>query len=121
MPGPIFSRASQGTNQIIRNGATLVTQAQEIFDALGIDAPATQREVQASFPDDPTELALLELISYDPQHVDELRRSSGLPIATVSSTLAMLELKGLVRQSGTMQYVLAREEPAEYSVAEASD
>jgi DNA processing protein len=49
--------------------------------------------------------------------VDELRRQSDLPITVVSSTLAMLELKGLVRQAGVMQYMLAREEREEYAVS----
>jgi DNA processing protein len=120
VPGSIFSKVSQGTNQLIRSGATLVTRAQDILDALGLDASATQREVQTSFPDDPTEQALLDLVSYEPQHVDELRRSSGLPIATVSATLAMLELKGLVRQAGLMQYVLVHEEGVEYQLEESS-
>ena len=114
VPGSIFSKVSQGTNRLIRNGATIVTQAEDILEALNLTARATQQEVQTAFPDDPTELALLELISYEPQHVDELGLSSGLPIATVSSTLALLELKGLVRQAGLMQYVLAREEREEY-------
>jgi len=116
VPGSIFSKVSQGTNRLIRNGATIVTQAEDILDALNLTARATQQEIQTAFPDDPTELALLELISYEPQHVDELRRSSGLPIATVSSTLALLELKGLVRQAGLMQYVLAREVGEEYHI-----
>ena len=116
IPGPIFSPKSMGPNQLIRDGAGLVTQAQDILDALNLTARATQQEVQTAFPDDPTELALLELISYEPQHVDELRLSSGLPIATVSSTLALLELKGLVRQAGLMQYVRARETRAEYQL-----
>jgi DNA processing protein len=42
-------------------------------------------------------------------YVDDLRRECGLPIATVTSALAMLELKGLVRQVGRMNYVRARE------------
>ena len=42
--------------------------------------------------------------------------NSGLPISTVSSTLAMMELKGLVKQVGTMNYVLAREARQEYQV-----
>ena len=50
----------------------------------------------------------------EPQHVDELRRQSDLPITVVSSTLAMLELKGLVRQVGGMMYVVAREDAADY-------
>jgi DNA processing protein len=114
--GLVLSKVSQGTNRLIRNGATIATQAEDILEALNLTARATQQEVQTAFPDDPTELALLELISYEPQHVDELRLSSGLPIAIVSSTLALLELKGLVRQAGLMQYVLAREERAEYQV-----
>jgi DNA processing protein len=116
VPGSIFSKVSQGTNRLIRNGATLVTQAEEILEALNLTTRVTQQEVQTAFPDDPTEQALLELISYEPQHVDELRLSSGLPIAIVSSTLALLELKGLVRQAGLMQYVLAREVGEEYHI-----
>ncbi len=116
IPGPIFSPKSDGPNQLIRDGAGLVMQAQDILEALNLSAAAVQQEVQAAFPDDPTEIALLDLVAYAPQHVDELRRASGLPIATVSATLAVLELKGLIRQAGAMQYVRAREEREEYLV-----
>lgn len=37
------------------------------------------------------------------QRADELRRQGDLPITVVSATLAMLELKGLIRQSGAKQ------------------
>jgi DNA processing protein len=116
VPGSIFSKVSQGTNQLIRNGAGLITEGQDILEALNLSAAAIQQEVQAAFPDDPTEIALLDLVGYEPQHVDELRRESGLSIATVSSTLAVLELKGLIRQAGVMQYVRAREEREEYNL-----
>jgi DNA processing protein len=110
VPGPIFSPKSEGPNALIRDGAGLVTQAQDILSALNLTAAAAQQEVQAALPEDPTEAALLEIVSYEPQHVDELRRQSALPITVVSSTLAILELKGLIRQAGAMQYVRAREE-----------
>jgi DNA processing protein len=116
IPGPIFSPKSAGPNQLIRDGAGLVTQAQDILEALNLSTAALQQEVQATFPDDPTEAAIFALVDYQPQHIDELRRQSDLPITVVSSTLAMLELKGLVRQAGAMQYVLVREEREEYSV-----
>jgi DNA processing protein len=118
IPGPIFSPKSEGPNQLIRDGAGLVTQARDLLEALNLSAAAIQQEVQAALPEDPTEAALLALVSYQPQHVDEIRRQSELPITVVSSTLAILELKGLVRQAGVMQYVLAREERAEYSIEE---
>jgi len=57
-------------------------------------------------------------VGYEPQHIDELGRQSALPTPVVSSTLAMLELKGLIRQAGAMQYVRSREERAEYRVDE---
>lgn len=115
VPGPIFSPKSGGPNQLIRDGAGLITCGQDILDALDLSTAVIQHEVQTAFPDGPDELALLDLVSYEPQHVDALRRESGLPIATVSATLAVLELKGLVRQSGAMQYVRAREEREEYA------
>jgi DNA processing protein len=117
VPGQIFSPKSEGPHQLIRDGAGLVTQAHDILDALNLSAAAAQQEVQAALPEDPTEAALFELVGYAPQHVDELRRQSELPITVVSSTLAILELKGLVRQAGAMQYVRAREERATYQVA----
>ncbi len=51
----------------------------------------------------------MRYLSAQPIHIDEVRRESGLPISTVSSTLAMLELKGMVRQVGRMSYVRVRE------------
>jgi DNA processing protein len=108
IPGQIFSRASEGTNRLIRDGAGLVTQAGDILDALNWTKASAQQEVKLALPDDPTEAALLALISYDPQHIDELSRAAGLPTPSTSAALAMLELKGLVRQASAMQYVLAR-------------
>jgi DNA processing protein len=119
VPGPIFSPKSAGPNQLIRDGAGLVARGQDILEALNLSTAVIQQEVQAALPDDPTEAAVMGLVSYEAQHVDEIRRQSDMPITVVSSTLAILELKGLVRQAGPMQYVLAREERAEYSAAPA--
>ncbi len=55
--------------------------------------PATARN-EALIPADDTEQQFLRHVSPEPIHIDEVRRRSGLPIATVSSALAMLELKG---------------------------
>jgi predicted Rossmann fold nucleotide-binding protein DprA/Smf involved in DNA uptake len=40
--------------------------------------------------------------------VDEFCRATGLPIATVTATLALMELKGMVRGAGGMSYVRGR-------------
>ena len=51
-----------------------------------------------------------------PGEIDAVSRESGMQHAVASATLAMLELKGLVKQVGGMQYVLAREEGVGYRV-----
>ncbi len=114
VPGSIFSGKSVGCHRLLRDGAGLVTSAQDILDALNLSTASVQQEVAAALPDDPTEIALLELLSAEPQHADALSRASNLPAAIVAATLAMLELKGYIRQVGHMEYVLAREVRVEY-------
>jgi DNA processing protein len=48
--------------------------------------------------------------------VDEIRNQSELPIEKVSAALALMELKGMVRQVGGMNYVAVREVQSDYNV-----
>jgi DNA processing protein len=59
-------------------------------------------------PDNEEERILLALLSHDARHIDELIRESALPTDKVSSTLMTMQIKGMVKQVGGMQYVLAR-------------
>ena len=45
---------------------------------------------------------MLNALGFEPQHVDDLSRGTRLPITVVTSTLAILELKGLARLVGRM-------------------
>jgi len=111
VPGPIFARSSQGTNRLIQQGAKLVLSAQDILDELNLGSAPQQLEMRELLGEggaNPTEAALLAVLTREPQHIDEVCRQCALPVAEVSSTLAMLELKGAVRQLGGMHYVRAR-------------
>ncbi len=117
VPGSVFRKESRAPHKYIQQGeAKLVTSAREILEELNLTMVEQQHQVRAEMPDNETESALLKYLSTDPMHIDELGRESGLPIATVSSTLALMELKGLVRQVGAMNYVVAREGTEEYRV-----
>lgn len=105
VPGSIFSARSRGAHALIQKGAKLVMDAQDVLEELNLSAVPQQLEIQGLIPQDPTEAAITALISGTPMHIDAIRREIGLPIATVSSTLAVMELKGLVRQVGGMSYV----------------
>jgi DNA processing protein len=61
-----------------------------------------------------SEQALLSGLTDDPVHIDDIQRSSGLPISSVSTTLIMLELKGKIKQVGCMHYIRIREAAVVY-------
>lgn len=116
VPGSILSPASRGTNLLIQEGAKLVRSYTDILEELNLTAVAQQIEMKMALPESDTESQLLSRLSAEPVHIDEICRQSGLPASTVSSTLAMMELKGLVKQVGAMNYSLARELREEYRV-----
>jgi DNA processing protein len=116
IPGSILSPASRGTNHLIQEGAKLVRGYTDILEELNLMAVARQMVMREIVRGTDTESLLLKRLGAEPTHIDEVCRSSGLPAATVSSTLAMMELKGLVKQVGTMNYVLTREARQEYRV-----
>ncbi|MBI4187774.1 MAG: DNA-protecting protein DprA [Chloroflexi bacterium] len=116
IPGSILSPASNGTNHLIQDGAKLVRDYTDILEELNLTAVAHQIEMKEIIPASDTESLLLKKLGAEPTHIDEVCRSSGLAIATVSSTLAMMELKGLVKQVGAMNYALAKEMREEYRV-----
>ena len=109
VPGNIVSRTSSGPSLLIQQGAKLVTSIGDILEELNLTMAAEQMEVRQVIPDNPTEAGLLQYLSSEPMHVDELGRAAGLPINEVTSALTLMELKGKVRQVGGMNYVVARE------------
>ncbi len=116
VPGSIFAKGSRGTNDLIQQGAKLVRNVGDVLEELNLTMVSEQAQARAVLPENETEALLLEHLSAEPRHIDALGRAAHLPIAQVSSTLALMELKGMVRQVGGMNYVLAREEGVEYRV-----
>ncbi|HLC05645.1 MAG TPA: hypothetical protein VJK02_21610 [Anaerolineales bacterium] len=101
---------------MIQSGARPLLTADEVLEALNLDVLARQETVSEALPEDETERQLLQALAGEPLHVDELGALCGLPMSQVSASLAMLELKGRVRQVGGMHYIRAREPQAEYRV-----
>ena len=107
IPGSLFSPASKGTNRLIQEGAKLVRNCIDILEELNLTILPQQLEMKEFVPTTDIESQLLIHLSKEATHIDDLCHHSGLPIAVVSSTLAMLELKGIAKQMGAMNYVLA--------------
>jgi DNA processing protein len=114
VPGPINAPQSKGTNNLIQQGARPLLRMDEVLEVLNLQHIQTQQKARKVLPADETEAALLRVLGSQPVHVDDIQALSGLPIDKVSATLTLLELKGIVRQVGGMNYVAVRESHADY-------
>jgi DNA processing protein len=114
VPGNIHAPRSKGTNLLIREGAHILLDAQDVLEALNLAQVSQHRTARTVLPTDATEAQLYALLGREPIHVDEIRTQSDLPIEQVSATLTLMELKGMIRQVGNMHYVAVYEERADY-------
>jgi len=115
----VLSAVSRGTNRLIQEGAKLVSGANDILEELNLTMAVQQIEVKELVPATETESTILQILrnlSPEPTHIDEVGHQSRLPIATVSSALSMMELKGMIKQVGGMNYIIARETRADYRI-----
>ena len=107
-PGRSTDASSAGCNTLIRRGhAKLVTECEDILEELNLDVAMHQLEIRQVMAENETEERLLAILNSEPMQTDEIGRQAGLSAADVASTLTMLELKGAIRQVGSMHYVLA--------------
>jgi DNA processing protein len=92
VPGEITSSLSRGVNALLRLGATPVTCAEDVLEAIGIVPQAPLPETP---PDGPV-AAALQALGDGAATADEVARATGLPASVVAAALAELELAGLV-------------------------
>ena len=115
VPGSILSPASRGTNRLVQDGAKAVLDYRDIMEELNLRQPQPQQvQLPGLAAANATEASILGALSQEPAHIDEIRRGTGLPVAEVSGALAVMELRGLVRQTGAMTYVRIREDGVDY-------
>jgi DNA processing protein len=111
VPGSIHAANSHGTHALIKQGAKLVQDVDDIVEEIrhlvmcpdpapvqtapGRNHPAPGPELSAE------EASLLEALGPYPVHIDELARTLKLDSGRIASLLVLLELKGIAqRQSG---------------------
>ncbi|MFN2216567.1 MAG: DNA-processing protein DprA, partial [Anaerolineales bacterium] len=114
VPGNIQAQQSKGTNLLIQQGAHPLLSGKDVLESLNLDRIPEKKHARRTIPVDKEEALMLEVIGKEPIHIDEIRSKTGLPIETVSASLSLMELKGLVQQVGGMNYVCVREETAGY-------
>lgn len=118
VPGNILAPQSRGTNRLIQEGARVLLDPQEILEVMDLTRVSEQSAARMVLPTNATEARLFAVLSHEPLHVDEIRNQTQLSIEEVTANLALMELKGMVRQVGGMRYTAVREDGMVYSVDE---
>lgn len=98
VPGSIFSPNSKGTNRLIRQGATPITCAEDVLEALGFEQEKDEDKQARLFEDlSPEEKKIVELLR-EPMARDDLIREIKMPIGETNSLLSVMEIKGLIKE-----------------------
>jgi DNA processing protein len=115
VPGNVTQEVSFAPNQLIKQGAKLVTSADDVIEELPTPIRAAliqaeemesgQRNLLAAEGLSPTAKKIYELLSCeDSRHIDDIVETSGLNSSEVLATLFEMEMKGLVRQLPGKQF-----------------
>ena len=95
VPGNITSQQSLGINRLLKNGARPLLSVDDVLHELGVARRADERsKVEIAAEEKP----VMEFLTAEPAHVDEICEGLGMPMAGLLSALMQLEIKGLVRQ-----------------------
>ena len=97
VPGSVFSSNSVGTNRLIRQGATPITNSDELLEALGFNV--TQKLFEEKNLDNCSaeEKEILEMLR-EPISRDDITRRLGKSISEINTLLSIMEIKGLIKE-----------------------
>ncbi len=100
LPGRADSRASRGPHRLIRSGAKLVTEAEDILSELEAIADVKRKPRQTKLDFDLTsdEQAIMTLLNTEPMHIDDIAEKTSATTSLTLATLLGLELRSLIRQ-----------------------
>jgi DNA processing protein len=105
VPGSIFSPQSEGTHKLIKAGAKLAACSADILEELKIDKLIQSPMETNHFQLTKEEEKVLSVLSHESLHIDRIIKLTKLETATVSGTLAMLEIKGAIKNAGGQNFI----------------
>jgi DNA processing protein len=106
VPGSIFSQTSRGTNELIRRGAHAVASVGSILEELNLNSDTIAEPVNLEVSE--PERLILDKLTREPMHIEDLIRDIKLPAAVVNASLTLLEIKNRVKNLSGGKYVKIR-------------
>ncbi len=106
VPGPITSRLSAGPAKLIRDGARLVTSADDVLSEFG--ETREKRDKKQVICRSQEEEKIVGVLAAHQMEMDELVATTGLTTQVVSATITILQMRGIVKEYGTNVFGLSR-------------
>jgi DNA processing protein len=106
VPGPIFAPQSVGTNRLIQKGAKITLNVESILEELNLLTGQQPTISAPKNPDTEEKEILLQILTHDPLHIDNIAKLSKLGASSVASSLALMEIKGWVKNIGGQNYII---------------
>jgi len=105
VPHPINTKLGVGNNALLKMGATLTTCADDVLDELNLTSLKTEEDKKdISLP--PNQKLIFNTLSREPKNIEFIIKESSLPSQQVISELTLMEMKGIVKHSGGMNYTI---------------
>lgn len=98
VPGSVFSQTSKGTNRLIRQGATPITCAWDVLEALGFEKEKNESKQASLFMDLSLEEKKVIEFLRQPTTRDDLIRLTKMQTRDINSLLTVLEIKGIIKE-----------------------
>jgi DNA processing protein len=102
-PSPLTSKMSQAPNILLKQGAKLVTDIDDIFNEFGLKiTPKKQEDIKKNLSSD--EIEIFQFLEKKPLKTDEIALLIKKPINQILNTLSLMEIKGIIKKNQENYY-----------------
>ena len=105
VPHAIISPTGAGPNNLIKFGAKMITEPNDILEALNLQTIKQIIPTNQPIGDNQTEEKILKHLSRESKNINQIILESQLNSSTISSTLILMEIKGSIKNLGGMNYI----------------
>ncbi len=106
IPGSIYNKNSQGTNNLIKQGAKMVTSASDVLEEFNLQQTMDFTSADKPQPGSPEEEKILNILTREPIHIDKLVKQSNIKINVLSGILSVMEISGVIKDLGGKNYII---------------
>lgn len=106
VPGNINNKLSEGTNNLIKQGANLISSYDDVLNSLGIKEEQNEQILTKNGKDlAPDEKLVYDCISFEPVNVEALTIKLDMKLQIIQYILTMLELKEYIQKLPGQRYI----------------